>query len=119
LRHEILLFSLQFSATLINLARNGQILRKSGIQGKLAQNGQMLFDNCWAIRLIATIDFHVSHTASPVATGGIWWAKPSQTMLKAPPNCNTKTINKCSFVNIYNVKASTGKKKTHLDHNVG
>jgi len=21
------------------------------------------------------IDFHVSHTASPVATGAIWWAK--------------------------------------------
>jgi len=25
-----------------------------------------------------------SHTASPVATGGIWWAKPPQTMLQAP-----------------------------------
>jgi len=23
------------------------------------------------------IDFHVSHTASPVATRGIWWAKPT------------------------------------------
>jgi len=25
-------------------------------------------------------DFHVSNTASPVATGGIWWAKLIQTM---------------------------------------
>jgi len=30
------------------------------------------------------IDFHVSHTASPVATGGIWWAHPPQTMHQAP-----------------------------------
>jgi len=29
------------------------------------------------------IDFHVSHTASPVATGGNWWAKPIQTMHQA------------------------------------
>jgi len=39
LRHETFLFSLQFSATLINLA----------------QNGQMLYDNCRAIRLIAAL----------------------------------------------------------------
>jgi len=54
----------------------------------------MLNDNCWAIRLIrndllgnqndnqidrgTAIDFHVSHMASPVATGEIWWAKPTQ-----------------------------------------
>ena len=30
-----------------------------------------------------------------------------------------KTINKCSFVNFYNVKASTGNQKTHSNHNVG
>jgi len=30
-------------------------LRKSGTQGKLAQNGQMLHDNCWAIRLITAL----------------------------------------------------------------
>jgi len=33
----------------------------------------MLYNNCWTIKLIGTaIDFHVSHTANPVATGG--WA---------------------------------------------
>jgi len=26
------------------------------------------------------IDFHVSHTPSPIATRGIWWAMPTQTM---------------------------------------
>jgi len=30
-----------------------------------------------------------------------------------------KTINEWSFVNFYNVKASTGKQKTHSNHNVG
>jgi len=30
-----------------------------------------------------------------------------------------KTINKCSIVNFSNVKASTGKQKTHSNHNVG
>jgi len=30
-----------------------------------------------------------------------------------------KTINDWSFVNFYNVKASTGKQKTHSNHNVG
>jgi len=30
-----------------------------------------------------------------------------------------KTTNKCSFVNVYNVKASTGKQETHSNHNVG
>jgi len=30
-----------------------------------------------------------------------------------------KTIDKCSFVNFYNVNASTGKQKTHSNHNVG
>jgi len=29
------------------------------------------------------IDFHVWHTASIVATGGIWWAKSTQTMHQA------------------------------------
>jgi len=32
------------------------------------------------------IDFHVSHAASPVATGGIWWAKTTQIMHQGPPN---------------------------------
>ena len=40
-------------------------------------------------------------------------------MLQAPPNWNMETINKCSFVNFYNVKPSIGKQKTHSNHNVG
>jgi len=65
------------------------------------------------------IDFRVSHTASPVATGGIWWAKPTQTMHQAPPDCNAETINWWSFVYLYNVKALTRKPKTHSNHDVG
>jgi len=109
LRNEIFLFSLQFSATLINLAQNGQFFYENQAhKGKLAQNGQILYDNCWAIRLIAALLLtFMSHiTASPVATGGIWWAKP--------PNWNIKTINGWGFVNLYNVKASTGKQKLTL-----
>jgi len=53
LRHEIFLFSLQFSATLINLA----------------QNGQMLHDNVWAMKLIAalllTFTSHIRPVPSP------------------------------------------------------
>jgi len=30
-----------------------------------------------------------------------------------------KTMNQWSFVNIYNVKASTWKRKTHSKHNAG
>jgi len=30
-----------------------------------------------------------------------------------------KTMNEWSFVNFYNVKASTGKQKTHSNDNVG
>jgi len=37
----------------------------------------------------------------------------------SPPNWNMKTINVWSFVNFFNVKASTGKQKTHSNHNVG
>jgi len=44
-------------------------LRKSGTSGKLAQNGQMLYDNCWAIRLIAalllTFMSHIGLVPSP------------------------------------------------------
>jgi len=69
----------------------------------------MLHDNCWAVRMIAALLLtFVSLTACPVATGRIWWGKP--------PNWNMKTINKCSFVNFYNIKASTGKQKTHSKH---
>jgi len=44
---------------------------------------------------------------------------PPQTMHQAPPNWNLKTINVWSFVNFHNVKTSTGKQKTHSNHNVG
>jgi len=46
------------------------------------------------------IDFHVSHTASPVATGKIWWAKPTQTMHQHPPIEieNYKLVEFCQFV---------------------
>jgi len=51
---------LQFSATLINLAHNGQ----------------MLYRNCWAIRLIAalllTFVSHIRRVRPP--QGGMWWA---------------------------------------------
>ena len=37
----------------------------------------------------------------------------------SPPNWNMKTINEWSFVNFFNVKASTRKQKTHSNHNAG
>jgi len=44
-------------------------LRKLGTYCKLAQNGQMLYDNCWAIRLIAalllTFMSHIQPVPSP------------------------------------------------------
>jgi len=86
LRHDIFLFSLQFSATLINLAQNGQIFYE--IQAHTVNTPN------WANALRqflgnqidcgTTIDFHVSHTASPVATGGIWWAEPTQPKHQLP-----------------------------------
>jgi len=33
----------------------GKFFTKSGTYGKLAHNGQILYDNCWAIRLIAAL----------------------------------------------------------------
>jgi len=36
------------------------------------------------------IDFHVSHAASPVATAGIVWAKPTQNPNNAPRPPNWK-----------------------------
>ena len=65
------------------------------------------------------IDFHVSHRASPVATGVFGGLNPPKQCSNPPPNWNMKTINKCSFVNFYNVKASTGKQKTYSNHNFG
>jgi len=88
LRHEIFLFSLQFSATLINLAQNGQIFYENQAHKvtcpKWANALRQLLDN--QIDRGTVIDFHVSRTASPVATGGIWWAKPTQIMHQRPSN---------------------------------
>jgi len=68
----------------------------------------MLYGNCWAIRLIAalllTFMSHIRPVPSP--QGGY--------VGLCPPNWNMKTINKCSFVNFYNVKALTGKQKLPL-----
>ena len=77
--------------------------------------------NCWAIRVIAALLLtFMSHIRLvPSSQEGFAGLTPPQTMLQAPPNWNMKTINKYSFVNFYNVKASTGKQKTHSNHNVG
>jgi len=69
---------LQFSATLINLAQNGQFFHENQAHKvnlpKWANTLRQFLGN--QIDRGIAIDFHVSHTASPVATGGIWWAKP-------------------------------------------
>ena len=68
------LFSLQFSVTLINLAQNGQIFYENQAHTvnlhKMGKYLRQLLGN--QIDRGTAIDFHVSHTASPVATGGIW-----------------------------------------------
>jgi len=80
----------------------------------------MLYDNCWAIRLIeALLLTFMSHIRPGPSPQGVRWAKSPQTLLQSRLNSNIKSINKCTFVNFYNVKASTGKQKTHSNHNVG
>jgi len=68
---------LQFSATLIKLAQNGQIFYENQAHKvnfpKMGKYFTTIVGN--QIDRGTAIDFHVSHTASPVATGGIWWAK--------------------------------------------
>jgi len=104
---------LQFSATLINLAQYGRFVHENQAHKvnlpKWANSLRQLLGN--QIDRGTAIDFRVSHTASPVATGGFGGL--------SPPNWNMKTINEWSFVNFYNVKSSTGKQKTHSNHNVG
>jgi len=83
LRHEIFLFLLQFAATLIRL---GQIfyenqthrvnLPKMGICFTTIVGQSDWLRHCYWL--------HVSHTASPVARGGIWWAKPPKKCTKPP-----------------------------------
>jgi len=65
------------------------------------------------------IDFHVSRTASAVTTGGIWWTKPLPNNAPSPPKLKYENYKLLDFVNFYNAKASTGKQKTHSNHNVG
>jgi len=72
----------------------------------------MLYDNCWAIRLIAALLLTFMSHIRPVPSPQGWYGGLS------PPNWNMKTTNKRSFVNFYNVKVSTGKQKLSI-HNVG
>jgi len=70
LGHVIFLFSLQFSATLINLAQNGQMFYDNQVHKlNLTKMGKMFYDNCWAIRLIAalllTFMSHIRPVLSP------------------------------------------------------
>jgi len=71
LTHEIFLFSLQFSATVIKLAQNGQIFYENQAHKvnlpKLGKCLTSIVGN--QIDRGTATDFHVSLTASPVATG--------------------------------------------------
>jgi len=64
---------LQFSATSINLAQNGQIFYENQVHKvncpKWANTLRQLLGN--QIDRGTAFDFHASHTASPVATGGL------------------------------------------------
>ena len=73
------------------LAQNGQIFTKIRHISKLAQNGQMLYENSWAIRLIAALLLNFMSHIRPVPSpqggfGGL-----------SPLNSNTETINEWSF----------------------
>jgi len=71
-------FHCNFQPHVINLAQNGQIIYENQAHNvnlpKMENTLQQLLGN--QIDHGTAIDFHVSHTASPVVTGGIWWAKP-------------------------------------------
>jgi len=86
LRHEILLFSLQFSATLINLAQNGQIFYENQAHKvNLPKIGK-----CFTTIVGQSHWSRHYHWLSCLTYGqsrrhrGIMWAKPPQTMLQAP-----------------------------------
>jgi len=85
LRHEIFLFSLQLSATLINLAQNGQIFYdnqahkvKLPKMGKCFTTiaGQSGWPRHWYWLSCLRYGQSCRHR-------GLWHAKPSQTMLQA------------------------------------
>jgi len=99
------------------------LLRQSGTWGKLARNGQMLYDKCWAISLImALLLTFMSHLRpAPSPYGGIWWAKPTQ-KCTIPPNWNMrhyKLMEFCPFLQCQGITQETGKQKTHTNHNIG
>jgi len=105
LSDEIFLFSLKFSATLINLDRNGQIFYENQAhKRKLAQNGQMLYGICWAIRLIAaqllTLMSHKRPVPSP--QGGFGGLSPSKLKYE-----NYKLVEFCQFVQCQGIGRET------------
>jgi len=73
----------------------------------------MLYDNCWAIRLIVALLLTIMSRIRPVPSpqGGFGGLRPQ--------NSNLKTINSLSVVSFYNVKASTGKQKLTLTITLG
>jgi len=88
------LFSLQFSATLINLSQNGQFFYENQAPKVNLHKMVKYFttivgqsDDCGT-----AIDFHVSHTAGPVATEGFGVLIPPNNA-PSPPNWNLETIN--------------------------
>jgi len=102
------------------LAQNGQIFTKIRHISKLAQNGQMLYENSWAIRLIAALLLNFMSHIRPVPSPqrGFAGLSPPKQCTK-PPKLKYENYRLVDFVNFYNAKASTGKQKTHSNHNVG
>jgi len=62
----------------------------------------------------AAIDFRVSHTASPIATGGIWWANPPKQCTK-PPKLKYESCILMEFLLIFTMsRHQQGNKKLTL-----
>ena len=83
----------------------------------------MLYDNSWAIRLIAALLLtFMSHIRPvPSSQGGYSRLSPRKQCSKPPPNWNMKTINCklvqfCQFLQCQGINRET---KTHSSHNVG
>jgi len=95
-------------STLLNI---GKLLRKSGTKGKLAQNGQMLYDNRWAIRLIvALLLTFMSHIRpAPSQYGGLCGLSPPKNA-PSPPKFkykNYKLVEFCQFVQCQGINRET------------
>jgi len=95
LRHEIFLFSLQFSATLINLAQNGQILYENQAHKVNLPKMGLYFTT-----IVGQSDWSRHYYWLSCLTygqsrrhRGIWCTKSPQTMLQHPPKWNMRTIN--------------------------